>query len=295
MNEVKPVKKDCCGMVLCGLIAIILFAGFFMFRMTCILESHSCPTAKTVVPVTSAGCTNQVVVSSAAVDEPRKPQDNSSAFMAAYGALSNELSTWMSIMGIFAAIFGLVISFGAYLLQRQSLKDERESISKELEKVTGFGGQINKAVERLTDAEERLKMVEDAVDGTSAKFWKAMGRCFEYSVITNKYAREYVRVHEYAEIANLILSMELSFDCRVLARDKKGLDEQIKNANMIMESLRRSHYDNLAAAYDLLRSDRQQRTPLVEGIRYLEMLGSDNELYRWLKEFFDRFDATKLP
>ena len=108
MNEVKSETRDCYRMVIWCLVAIIFVAGFFMYRMTCILESHACPTAKTVVPVTSAVCTNHVVVSSATVDVSQKPQDNSTIFMAAYESLCNELSTWMSIMGIFAAIFGLV-------------------------------------------------------------------------------------------------------------------------------------------------------------------------------------------
>lgn len=277
------------------LVAVVVFSGIFMYKMTSILDAHSPLRERKGASVISAACTNEVRVFDSPSSCVNRSQHEDTAIIAAYDALQNELSTWMSIMGIFAAIFGLVIPLGGYLLQRQSLKDERDAMAKEIEQIRGIDGRIDTALGRIDATEARLKPVEEAVGGTANTFWKAVGRCFEYAVITNKYARENIHFPEYAEIANLILAMELNFDCCVLARDTNGLDQQFGYSRIILESLKMSRGDDLTRAYALLKSDTRQRTQLVDGFRYLEMLGSSNELYKGLKHFFDEFDSTKLP
>lgn len=277
------------------IIVIVAFAGYFMHRMTSILELHACPKTRIAVPATSAVSTNQVAVLAGHIDEIPKPQDCSPSIMEAYESLSNELSSWMAIMGIFAAVFGLLIPLGSFLLQRQSLKDEREAILGDLEKVKDKYAQLDKVEDRLDETEKQCKVIENAVNGTNKSFWKAIGRCFEYAVITNKYAVEHVHLPISAELANLFLSMELNFDCCVLAHDKKELEQQIQYGKIIINSLMEKHGDDVKKAYYLLKGDRQQRTELVNGLMYLEMLGSDDNLYKWLKSFFDGFDADKLP
>lgn len=296
MNDTKAEKRDWNALsVSILLVAVVVFSSIFMYKMINILDAHSPLRERTVTTVISAACTNEVRVFNSPSSCVNRSQYESPAIIAAYEALQNELSTWMAIMGIFAAIFGLVIPLGGYLLQRQSLKDERDAMSKEIERIRGIDGRIDTALGRIDATEARLKPVEDAVGGTANTFWKAVGRCFEYAVITNKYAREKIHFPECVEIANLILAMELNFDCCVLAHDKKGLDQQFGYSRIILESLKMSRGEDLAQAYALLKSDTRQRTPLVDGLRYLEMLGSSNELYKGLKHFFDEFDSTKLP
>jgi len=43
--------------------------------------------------------------------------------------LRSEQTSWLAVIGFFGVAFGLLIPAGAYLLQRQSLRDERENLN----------------------------------------------------------------------------------------------------------------------------------------------------------------------
>lgn len=135
MNDTNAEKRDWNALsVSFLLVAVVVFSGIFMYKMTNILDAHSPLRERKGTSVISAACTNEVRVFDSPSSCVNRSQYEDTAIIAAYDALQNELSTWMAIMGIFAAIFGLVIPLGGYLLQRQSLKDERVSLMEDVEK-----------------------------------------------------------------------------------------------------------------------------------------------------------------
>ena len=93
-------------------------------------------------------------------------KDDSMNYKEALEILRDEQTSWLTILGIFATIFGFLVPAGAYLLQRQSLRDEREKLLKDVEKVNA----------KLRDLEE----VRAAFDGGNKLFWAAMERALEY-------------------------------------------------------------------------------------------------------------------
>ena len=278
-------------LVAIAFVVVLGFSWHFMDRMVDVLKCGN--RIQNISLNTNDVHRSSLTSNSQGIDN--KEAEGRLSVVAAYDSLCNELSTWMSIMGIFAAIFGLLIPLGSYLLQRQSLKDERENIFNDIIQMRDKYTQLDKVEGRLKEIEQQFENMESAVKGTSTSFWKAMGRCFEYGVITNKYAKEHIILSGCAEIANLILSMELNFDCCVLAHDSEGLEQQIKYAKMIIGPLNKYHVGELNEAYKLVAQNGQQRTMLVAGVKYLELLGSDNGLYKWLKSFFGKFDTRKLP
>ena len=46
------------------------------------------------------------------------------------------LNTWLTIVGFFGALFGLIVPLASYLLQRHSLSEEREQIKDEIKRAT---------------------------------------------------------------------------------------------------------------------------------------------------------------
>ena len=206
--------------------------------------------------------------------------------MAAYDSLSNELSSWMAIMGLFAAVFGLLIPIGSYLLQQRSLKEERDRIQDDIDVLRG----VQKDIANLKLQQEEL---QGAFKQTNKPFWAALERCFEYSVISNPIASRMYHVGREFEAANLLLSMELMLDGCVLVGDGKLLGDKISVCKLIVSELEKD-VTIFKAACEIVRSGRE-RTPLVDGIRYLRIVKSESSEYKWLKAFFAEIAPDKLP
>ena len=128
MNIIKLIQTAIGAFVF---LVVMLFAWRFIDRMTCVLEQHG---PKAGISYGTNTCCQAIANSAkpSAIDPSEK--NDSAAIISAYDSLSNELSSWMAIMGIFATVFGLLIPIGSYFLQRQSLKDEREAIMRDVEK-----------------------------------------------------------------------------------------------------------------------------------------------------------------
>lgn len=73
--------------------------------------------------------------------------------------LRGQMNTWLTIVGFFGVLFGLIVPLASYLLQRRSLSEEREQIKE----------QINKAAEEAAEkaakktATDTAKIIKDEI------------------------------------------------------------------------------------------------------------------------------------
>lgn len=264
-----------------GFVVVMAFAWIFMSGMIDILKRGQ--------GVGGGVTTNVVMRSAVAVNVAgveNKVEKGDMSIITAYELLSNELSSWMAIMGLFATVFGLVIPIGGYLLQQRSLKEERDRIKDDIEV-------LRKVQNDVDDLKSRQEELQGAFKQTNKPFWAALERCFEYSVISNPIASRTYKLQEKYKVANLLLSMELMLDGCVLVGDRELLLKKIVICKLVVEELR-NDVENWSGACCAVREG-GERTPLVEGIRYLELVKSDSDAYRWLKELFSEIAPEKMP
>ena len=264
---------------------IVLVAGFFLHRLICILESKACRMTGNVVSVTLAGCTNQVAVSAGNIGEIQKLQDRSPAIMEAYESLSNELSSWMAIMGIFAAVFGLLIPIGSYFLQRQSLKDERETIMKDVEKTR----------------DEAFVKINEFVDGVPAEIgekmkpmWNFLAANFDRFLVNDGMALCGNGISDWRMVANFVIGFDICLDCLVRAHNAGRVLEVVIKYQELLTSVQERHPKEWQYVVDQLKDKMRPSKEFVTGREYAAVIGSDSEIYVWLKNFYGQFAPWKF-
>ena len=264
---------------------IVLVAGFFLHRLICILESKACRMTGNVVSVTLAGCTNQVAVSAGNIGEIQKLQDRSPAIMEAYESLSNELSSWMAIMGIFAAVFGLLIPIGSYFLQRQFLKDERETIMKDVEKTR----------------DEAFVKINEFVDGVPAEIgekmkpmWNFLAANFDRFLVNDGMALYGNGISDWRMVANFVIGFDICLDCLVRAHNAGRVLEVVIKYQKLLTSVQERHPKEWQYVVNQLIDKMQPSKEFVTGREYAAVIGSDSEIYVWLKNFYGQFAPWKF-
>lgn len=264
---------------------VVIVAGFFLHRLICILESKACRMTGNVVSVTSAGCTNQVTVSAGNIGKIQKLQDRSPAIMEAYESLSNELSSWMAIMGIFAAVFGLLIPFGSFLLQRQSLKDERESIMKDVEKTRDETFvKIKESVDRIpAETGEKMKPM-----------WNFLAANFDRFLVNDGMALRRNGVTDWRLVANFVIGFDICLDCLVRAQNGGRLLDVIIKYQEMLTSIQEHYPKEWQFVIEQLKNKMQPSNEFVTGREYAAVIGSDSDMYTWLKAFYEQFAPWKF-
>lgn len=75
-------------------------------------------------------------------------------------SLREQMNTWLTIVGFFGVLFGLIVPLAGYLLQRHSLSEERERIMKDVEKTAADAAE--KAAEKASKEAADAKMAAEA-------------------------------------------------------------------------------------------------------------------------------------
>ena len=267
------------------LVIIMIIAGFLLYRMTCILEVQSYRTANNFISATSVSNTNQVKVLACAVEQSNKERIENSAIIEAYDSLSNELSSWMAIMGIFATVFGLLIPIGSYLLQKQSLRDERESIMKEVEKSRDdVFVKIQESVDKMpVNIAEKMKPMWNFLAANFDRFLVNDGEVLRKNSILNWYL-----------VANFVIEFDICLDCLVRAKNPGRMLEVVIKYQELLISLQKLYPKVWKDAVERLKDKMQPSNEFVTGREYAAVIGSDSNVYVWLKEFYGQFAPWKF-
>jgi hypothetical protein len=276
-------NKNVAGYLMLAIIMII--AGLLLYRMTYILEVQSYRTANNFISATSVSSTNQVEVLACAVEQSNKERIENSAIIEAYDSLSNELSSWMAIMGIFATVFGLLIPIGSYLLQKQSLRDERESIMKEVVKSRDdVFVKIQESVDKMpVNIAEKMKPMWNFLAANFDRFLVNDGEVLRKNSILNWYL-----------VANFVIEFDICLDCLVRAKNSGRMLEVVIKYQELLISIQKLYPKVWKDAVERLKDKMQPSNEFVTGREYAAVIGSDSNVYAWLKEFYGQFAPWKF-
>lgn len=268
-----------------ALFGVLWFSWGFMDRITSVLERKN--TFRDDVVTTDVVCKCQNSVASKVCDV-EKIKDHDSAIIAAYDSLSNELSSWMSIMGIFSVVFGLLVPIGSYLLQHKSLRDEREELKKEMD---------DRVDRKITEREkEVINRVEKAIKPT----WRFLGASFQHIVFgeANKMlqsirSKEFDDTGKVVSVVNFFISFDIYLDCMVRAGDATAVITACKEFKPYFENFRSNEkmWDNFISLY---RNGLQKCDDFVSGSAFAKLIGKDNEWYQWLKGLYNEIIPWKF-
>lgn len=276
-------NKNVAGYLMLAIIMII--AGLLLYRMTYILEVQSYRTANNFISASSVSSTNQVEVLACAVEQSNKERIENSAIIEAYDSLSNELSSWMAIMGIFATVFGLLIPIGSYLLQKQSLRDERESIMKEVEKSReDVFVKIQESVDKMpVNMAEKMKPMWNFLAANFDRFLINDGEVLRKNSILNWYL-----------VANFVIEFDICLDCLVRAKNPGRMLEVVIKYQELLISIQKLYPKVWKDAVERLKDKMQPSNEFVTGREYAAVIGCDSNVYAWLKEFYGQFAPWKF-
>ena len=268
------------------MIAIVTaVVGFFLYRMTSVLEVQSYRTANNFISATSVSNTNQVEVLACAVEQSNKERIENSAIIEAYDSLSNELSSWMAIMGIFATVFGLLIPIGSYLLQKQSLRDERESIMKEVVKSRDdVFVKIQESVDKMpVNIAEKMKPM-----------WNFLAANFDRFLVNDGEVLRKNSISDWHLVANFVIEFDICLDCLVRAKNPGRMLEVVIKYQELLISIQKLYPKVWKDAVERLKDKMQPSNEFVTGREYAAVIGSDSNVYAWLKEFYGQFAPWKF-
>ena len=132
--EVKEEKKSAesksngtwCEWAVISLLAlIIVFSGVWLCKMSDVLKS---PPGHVEV---------RHVYANFSADNKKsveKEETQYTLYKQAEETLREQMNTWLTIVGFFGVLFGLIVPLASYLLQRRSLSEERERIMEGVKK-----------------------------------------------------------------------------------------------------------------------------------------------------------------
>lgn len=286
MNDTNAEKRDWNALsVSFLLVAVVVFSGIFMYKMTNILDAHSPLRERKGTSVISAACTNEVRVFDSPSSCVNRSQYEDTAIIAAYDALQNELSTWMAIMGIFAAIFGLVIPLGGYLLQRQSLKDERVSLMEDVEKSRD---EVLDSIKKIAEG------VPDKIANDMRPMWNFLAANFDRFLVKDGECLLSAVPPDWRAIANYVVELDICLDCLVRARNPGRLVEIICKYREYIESSQKRYPVIWATAIRQLKEKMHPSNEFTSGRDFEPLVGRDSGIYAWLKNFYGQFAPWKF-
>ena len=109
---------------------------------------------------------NNVVIS----DSSQREDAQYKIFKEVEEHLRNQMNSWLTILGFFGVLFGLLVPTATFMLQRQTLKDEKDRIIKDCEeKVKTVKEQFDKSLEEAKQkADSALNAASQANEGLAA-------------------------------------------------------------------------------------------------------------------------------
>lgn len=140
-------------MIIIGVVSIMAFA--WLFRMTSVLSSYpeSVSLEYRVVIDGEYGDKTNIMLS----DTTQREDAYFKVLKDAEEHLRDQMNSWLTILGFFSIVLGLLVPLSSYMLQRRSLLDERERIERELEnKINMAVSNARQSVDKISDQIKQL-------------------------------------------------------------------------------------------------------------------------------------------
>ena len=275
MKNIVPI------LVISAFVVVLVFSWYFMGKMIDVLGCES-----RIQDVSS--CTNvlhqsAITMNVSGVDN--KVDGSDLSVVAAYESLSTELSSWMAIMGIFATVFGLLIPIGSYLLQRQSLKDERESMTKEIVEVN------EKSRKDLLAIIDRTKMelATGAIEQMKP-MWRFLASNFDRFLVDDA-KNIIVGKATPIDVVNFLIGFDVYLDCLVRAGNAGMIAEAVQKYHSVIDDVRNNR-DLWQNVVGILKITIQPSPDFVKGEDFAKLVG--RRQYEWLKAMYDEIIPWKF-
>lgn len=310
-------RTECGGMkvvsgivIVFGLIALGA-ACYFMCSMVDILKRGN--GMRDTSSTTNTVCRSAAMLNVSGVGN--KVESGDQAIVAAYESLSNELSSWMAIMGLFATVFGLVIPIGSYLLQQQSLSREKKELKDDVkDKIKELKEEMDKSSARNRDAhQKRIKETEEKISAglihRMQPMWNFLASNFDRFLIDDaKKIEEAVKSGtivvagniapsddnvSLSDIANFLIGFDIYLDCLVRAENAGVIIAAIGKYQRVIDAVC-DNSDIWPKVVAVLRIVIQKNPDFVSGSEFERLIGADREKYAWLKSLYDEIIPWKF-
>lgn len=169
--EAKDEKKSnspWCEWAVISLIALtIVFSGLWLLKMSDVLKS---PPGQIEVLYFDAD-------SGLETKKAENDQTQYTLYKQAEETLREQMNTWLTIVGFFGVLFGLIVPLASYLLQRRSLSEERERIMEGVKKEASDAAEkaAEKASKEAADAKTAAEKAANDAANDAAEAKKAAG------------------------------------------------------------------------------------------------------------------------
>lgn len=261
--------------------AVLYFAWYFMDGMMDVLKrgnrSQDCSSCTNVLHQSA------ITMNVSGVDN--KVGGSELSVVAAYESLSNELSSWMAIMGIFATVFGLLLPIGSYLLQRQSLKDEKEGIMKELGETSERSRNDLLGIIDRTKAELSVGMFD-----RMKPMWRFLASNFDRFLVDDT-KKIIAGTATPIDVVNFLIGFDVYLDCLVRAGNSGMLAEAIQKYHSVVDTVRNNR-DLWQKVVSILKIMIQPSPDFVKGEDFAKLVGMRQ--YEWLKTLYDEIIPWKF-
>jgi len=237
------------------LICVFALAGVFLWHLMGVLKVCSAPNA---VKITAD-------------------------FKDAFELLNASQTSWLTVVGFFATIFGLVVPVAGYLLQRQSLKDEAEALKNEVKSLAEKCEQMKSEA-----ASERQKLQTERRELLNETYF-AIARNDERILFDDADSILAGAEKTIFNLANFVLQFEHTLDAYVRAGKTIDCLRVIRCGQQVSQYLISNRHDAWEAVVRLLRQDSRQ----FVGLMYNDVLSEAMKDYPveldWLRKFFGQF------
>ena len=320
-------KAHAIGFIIIGVI-VLGVSCYFMGSMVEILKRGN--RIQDVSSSTNVVCRSAaVVLNISGVDN--KVDEGSLSMIAAYDSLSNELSSWMAIMGIFATVFGLVLPLGSYLLQQRSLNREKEDLKDEIRDMKEFVNGERKIM--MDDVKDKIKDMKEEMEKIGVRnhdehlrlinttkeeislgmihrlqpMWNFLALNFDRFLVdeANKIKRNSRTVVAMGnitpsadnvtptEIANFFIGFDIYLDCLVRADNAGVIIEAIYKYRPTIDAVR-SNSSLWQEVCCILKNKIHKSPDFVSGSEFERLIGADTQKYEWLKSLYDEIIPWKF-
>ncbi|MCQ2395146.1 MAG: hypothetical protein MJ249_12760 [Kiritimatiellae bacterium] len=187
--------------VLLIIVAVAICAGLWLREMVGVLKSPPMPVEMTYV-VKVENLAGPRIYPEVTISESTKRGDAVfKAFKEAESSLRNEMNSWMTILGFFGVLIGMLIPLAGYLLQQRSLSDERKRMEETMAEkvdtaVKGAQESVNKALKKVEQAEKDLETVKQGYHALQEKTQTVEDQIKQIGKITANLTNENGERHE---------------------------------------------------------------------------------------------------
>lgn len=159
--EAKKEKKSnspWCEWAVISLIALtIVFSGVWLYKMSDVLKSHPGHVEVRHVYANFESETKR----------DKNEETQYTLYKQAEETLREQMNTWLTIVGFFGVLFGLIVPLASYLLQRRSLSEERERIMEGVKESAAVAAE--KAAEKASKEAAYAKTAAEAASKAAEK------------------------------------------------------------------------------------------------------------------------------